>query len=135
MNAEIVISLIIGSVGAVTGVIALIWNIISSRPEIKLESSWIIQEENGIEVHTFKIINHRDKPINIQSYGYMSEKGDKYPYMPRSMTEIPGKDTVIIDWTLDELMDEFDIETRGKFYRLYVEDGVGNFYTKRIRKS
>ncbi len=131
MNTE----LVIGSVGAVTGVIALIWNIINSRPKIKLESSWIIQEDNGIEVHTFKIINHRDKPINIQSYGYMSKKGDKHPYMLRSLTEIPGKDTMIINWTLDQLMDDFDIETRRKFDRLYVEDGVGNFYTKRIPKS
>lgn len=135
MNTEIVISLVIGSVGAVTGVIALTWNIINSRPKLKLESSWIIQEDNGIEVHTLKIINHRDKPINIQSYGYMSKKGDKYPYMPKSVPEIPGKDTVIIDWTLDELMDDFDIETRRKFDRSYVEDGVGNFYTKRIPKS
>lgn len=135
MNTEIVISLVIGSVGAVTGVTALIWNIINSRPKLKLESSWIIQEDNGIEVHTLKIINYRDKPINIQSYGYMSKKGDKYPYMPKSVTEIPGKDTAIIDWTLDELMDDFDIETRRKFNRLYVEDGVGNFYTKRIPKS
>jgi len=135
MNTETIISLIIGSVGAFTGAIALGWNIISSRPKIKLESSWTLQEEDGIEVHRLKIINHRDKPIKLRSFGYMSKNGETYPYKCGSKTEVPGKDTIKLYRTLDDLIDDFDIETRRKFNRLYVEDSIGNFYTKKIKKS
>lgn len=135
MDTEIIISLIIGSVGAVTGVMALIGNIIISRPKIKLESSWEIQEENGIEIHTLKIINLRDKPTKIRSFGYMSEKGKAFPYMCSSETELPGRDTIEVQWNLDGLMDDFSIETRCTFNRLYVEDGVGNYTTKKIKES
>jgi len=133
MDAGTIAGIVTGSIGSITGVLSLSWNIVQSRPKILLKSSWITQEEDGMEIHTLKMINRRDKPVKIESYGFMSKKGGKYRYMPIAIAEIPGNDNVAVYWTIDDLADEFDLETRRSLNRLYVEDGEGIFTTLKIR--
>lgn len=140
MNPINWINLIIGSVGAITGIIALIWNIIMHNPKVKITDIMHIElndkDGNWVEdMVQFRVVNHREQPLKIQTFGFLFEDGGPFSYSPQEgKDEILGKDNMTIVIDIINLRKVLSQKTRSLIKYLYVEDRVGNFYKTKVPK-
>ena len=145
MSENGIITLIVACVGAIPGIIALVWNIIRSRPKLKLDAYCSIANDEdknsflGIEYIVLRVTNHREMPVKIQYYGFKLKNGnyvrDRMEYKPYKPDSISGGDNEEITWNADELRELIAPREAYKIIGLFVEDGVGNFYKTKLRYS
>lgn len=140
MNPINWINLAIGSIGAITGVIALIWNIFLHKPKVKLNRIIHISldDKDGKlteDMLQFVVINHREQPLKIQAFGFLFEDGGPYPYKPQEgADEIHGKDNMTFVINMIKLREVLSPKSRSLIKYLYVEDRVGNYYKAKLPK-